>query len=80
VGCSAVPVFMAEQSYEGADDLATCNNLPLPTWKAEAIARNNGTDYNHAFAIMTLNGANATVDYYDVPILQAASKIDSEQF
>jgi predicted phosphodiesterase len=80
VGCSAVPVLMAEQSYEGADDLATCNNLPLPTWKAEAIARNNGTDYNHAFAIMTLNGANATVDYYDVPILQAASKIDSEQF
>jgi hypothetical protein len=33
---------------------------------------NNGTSYNNCFAIMTLNGASASVDYYEVPILGKA--------
>jgi hypothetical protein len=55
--------------------LRTYNNSPLPTWNPSAILGSNGTDYNNAFAIMTLNGASATVNYYQVPLLKAASQL-----
>jgi hypothetical protein len=32
--------------------------------------------YNNCFAMMTLNGASATVDYYEVPLLQPARKFN----
>jgi hypothetical protein len=80
VGCSAVPVFTDQQSYTTATGLTTYNGLPMPTWNKTAITGNNGTDYNHGFAMMSLNGATATVDYYQVPILQAATKVFTEQF
>jgi hypothetical protein len=35
----------------------------------------NGTNYAHAFAIMTLKGASANVDYYQVPFLGTASRL-----
>jgi hypothetical protein len=31
-----------------------------------------GPDLHNCFAMMTLNGASATVEYYEVPLLQAA--------
>jgi Calcineurin-like phosphoesterase len=80
VGCSAVSVFTDQQSYTTATGLTTYNGLPMPTWNKTAITGNNGTDYNHGFAMMSLNGATATVDYYQVPILQAATKVFTEQF
>lgn len=79
VGCSAVPVFTDQQSYAPGAGLTTYNGLPLPTWNNTAITGNNGTDYNHGFAIMSLNGAAATVDYYQTPILKAAAKVFTEQ-
>ena len=80
VGCSAVPVFTDQQSYTPATGLTTYNGAPLPTWNSTAITANNGTDYNHGYAIMTLNGTTANVDYYQVPILQAAAKVFTETF
>jgi len=35
---------------------------------------NNRESCNNCFAIMTLNGASATVDYYQVPIDGTATK------
>jgi hypothetical protein len=32
--------------------------------------------YNSCFAMMTLNGASATVEYYEVPLLQPARKLN----
>lgn len=78
IGCSAVPVFTAEQSYAAASGLRTYNNGALPTWNTKAVLGNNGSVYNHGFAVMTLKGASATVVYYQVPILQAASVLYSE--
>ena len=75
IGASAVPVFTAQQSYTTASGLATFNNLPLPTWNPQGIVGNNGTDYFHCFAFMTLTGTAAQVDYYQVPILGAAQKL-----
>ena len=75
VGASAVPVFKDQQQYAPCKDLLTYNKAPLPTWSSKAILGDNGTEYNNAFAIMTLNGASATVDYYQVPLLQPATKL-----
>jgi calcineurin-like phosphoesterase family protein len=72
VGASAVPVFTNQQTYANADGLTTLNNQPLPTWDPQGVLGNNGTDYDNCFAMLTLNGQSATVEYYTVPILQSA--------
>jgi hypothetical protein len=74
VGASAVPVFTDQQSYSAATGLQTSQGLPMPVWDAGVVLGNNGTDYNNAFAMMTLNGQAATVDYYQVPPLGTATK------
>src|SRR4029077_12972961 len=75
IGASAVPVFTDQQKYAGAAGLQTYQNAPLPTWNPGGVLGDNGTDYAHAFAIMTLNGASANVDYYQVPVLGTAAKL-----
>lgn len=75
IGASAVPVFTDQQSYSNASGLQTYGGAPLPTWNPNGVLGNNGTDYSHAFAMMTLNGASANVDYYQVPVLGTASKL-----
>jgi predicted phosphodiesterase len=72
VGASAVPVFTDQQQYAPGTGLQTYQNAPLPTWNPSAILDNNGTEYNNAFAMMTLNGASATVNYYQVPLFKPA--------
>jgi len=74
LGASAVPVFTNQQSYSNASGLQTYGGAALPTWNKNAQLGNNGETYNNCFAIMTLNGASATVDYYQVPIDGKASK------
>jgi hypothetical protein len=75
IGASAVPVFTDQQKYENADGLETLDDRPFPTWNSKAVLGNNGTDYAHAFAIMTLSGASANVDYYQVPVLGTAQQL-----
>jgi Calcineurin-like phosphoesterase len=75
VGASAVPVFTNQQSYAVAGGLETYGGLPYPTWNSKGVLAMNQDDYNHCFAIMTLTGASANVDYYQVPGLQAAVKL-----
>lgn len=70
VGASAVPVFTNQQKYATAAGLATFQNAPMPTWNPSAILGDNGTDYNNGFAILTLKGPTATVNYYQVPLLK----------
>jgi hypothetical protein len=76
VGASAVPVFTDQQKYETATGLQTLNDGHMPTWDPKGVVGDNGTDYNNCFAIMTLTGATANVDYYQVPILGAATRLD----
>jgi hypothetical protein len=74
VGASAVPVFTDQQRYENAPGLQTFEGAPLPTGNPKGVLGDNGTDYAHGFAIMTLKGASANVDYYQVPVLETASR------
>jgi hypothetical protein len=75
VGASAVPVFTDQQSYSDASGLQTYGGLPAPTWIPGGQLGNNGTSYNNCFALMTLSGSSANVDYYQVPILGTATKL-----
>ncbi len=75
LGASAVPVFADQQSYSNASGLQTYGGVALPTWNKAGQLGNNGESYNNCFAMMTLNGASANVEYYQVPILGTASKL-----
>jgi hypothetical protein len=48
----------------------------MPTWDPNGVLGNTDNMYNNCFTIITLNGAGATVDYYQVPLLQAARKFN----
>jgi hypothetical protein len=75
VGASAVPVFADQQQYVAATGLKTLNGT-MPTWDPKGVLGSSNNMYNNCFAMMTLNGASATVDYYEVPLLKAARKLD----
>jgi len=75
VGASAVPVFTDQQSYSNAAGLQTYGGAALPKWNASGQLGNNGQSYNNCFALMTLNGASANVDYYQVPLLGTAVRL-----
>jgi Calcineurin-like phosphoesterase len=74
-GASAVPVFTDQQKYAAGSGLQTYLGQSLPTWDITSVLGDNGTQYNNAFAIMTVDGAAATVEYYQVPLLKTASKL-----
>ncbi|HTW45089.1 MAG TPA: metallophosphoesterase [Acidobacteriaceae bacterium] len=76
VGASAVPVFSDQQQYATAGGLKTLNDMPMPTWDPNGVLGTTDNMYNNCFAMMTLNGASATVEYYEVPLLQAARKFN----
>ena len=75
VGASAVPVFEDQQSYATASGLKTFEGGGMPTWDTNGVLGNTANMYNNCFAMMTLNGASAAVDYYEVPLLQSARKL-----
>jgi hypothetical protein len=71
VGASAVPVFQDQQSHSIDTELKTLDGT-MPTWdKAGVLGVSDGM-YDNCFAMMTLAGATATVEYYDVPLLRPA--------
>ena len=79
VGGSAVPVFTDQQHYAPSGTaLKTFDHGALPTWDTRAELGNNGTDYDNCFAMMHLAGGTATVEYYTVPILGTAVKLNVE--
>ncbi len=68
VGASAIPVFVNQQSYLTDTSLITQQPGVFPAWNPHAQLGNNGTDYNHAFAVLELSGQNAAVNYYEVDL------------
>lgn len=75
IGASAVPVFTDQQTYTTAQNLQTLNGV-MPTWDASGTLGSTDKDYNNCFAFMTLNGASANIDYYQVPLLGKAVRLD----
>ena len=76
LGASAVPVFTNQQKYAPGSGLQTCPGATLPTWNSKGVLGDNGSQYDNCFAIMTLDGAAANVDYYKVPLLKTAVRLD----
>jgi hypothetical protein len=76
LGASAVPVFTDQQKYIPGNGLQTCPGATLPTWNSKGVLGDNGKQYDNCFAIMTLDGAAANVDYYNVPLLKSAVRLD----
>jgi predicted phosphodiesterase len=74
VGASAVPVFTDQQSYTTGQGLETQTGS-MPKWNTNGVLGVTDKDYNNCFAFMTLNGADANVDYYQVPLLGTAIKL-----
>ena len=75
VGASAVPVFQDQQSYATAGGLTTLDGA-MPIWDTKGVLATSNNMYDNCFAMMTLTGATATVEYYDVPLLQPARKLN----
>jgi hypothetical protein len=74
IGASAVPVFKDQQSYVTATGLKTLIET-MPTWDSKGVLGVSNNMYDNCFAMMTLSGASAMVEYYDVPLLQPAKKL-----
>jgi hypothetical protein len=68
VGSSAVPVFTSQQSYTLDKEPETLEPGKYPSWVALAQLGNNGTEYNHGFAVLDLDGKRSKVEYYQVPL------------
>jgi hypothetical protein len=75
VGCSAIPVFKNQQSYSTDTSLETFTPGQYSAWNHHAQLGNNGTDYNHAFAILELSGSNATATYYEIALGGTAPRL-----
>lgn len=81
IGSGAVPVLLAQDPY------ATAPNLVLPAGATQpppidsrAMLGNNGEFYNHAYALLKLNGRGATVEYYQLGMADTqATLLFSEQ-
>ena len=62
LGCSAIPVFVEHDHYDAKFDVPL---VPDPGDPGNPIRLgDDGTVYNHAYAILRLDGPNATVAYY----------------
>jgi hypothetical protein len=62
LGCSAIPEFVRADYYTAKFDVPL---LPDPANQGRPVMLgDNGTVYNHAYAILSLNGRQAQVSYY----------------
>jgi hypothetical protein len=62
LGASAIPVFVADDYFDAKFNVPLLTNAS--TGGQPVRLGNNGTVYNHAYAIMRLDGPKATVEYY----------------
>ena len=72
VGASAVPVFQDQQSYATCPTQLQTLDGTMPTWDPKAVLATSNSMYNNCFAMMTLTGGSATVEYCEVPLLKPA--------
>jgi hypothetical protein len=62
LGCSAIPVFVADDDFTPKFDVPL---LPDPHGNGDSIRLgNDGTIYNHAYAILQFDGPKVKVSYY----------------
>jgi predicted phosphodiesterase len=71
IGSGAIPMLVEQDPYttdttlQGIDGVSP---IAVPTMDLTYKLGDNGTDFNHGFAMLSLSGATATVSYYEVPV------------
>ena len=60
--------YETDTSLQGIGQPGKPGYIPVPTMDLNYMLGNNGTNYNHGFAMLSLSGASATVTYYQVPV------------
>ncbi len=79
VGSGAIPMmlnpdpYQTDASLQGIGTPGQPGYIPVPTMDLSYTLDNNGTNYNHGFAMLSLSGASATVTYYQVPVAGGAA-------
>lgn len=72
IGSGAIPMMLDSDPYttdtslQGIGEPGQPDYIPVPTMDLSYQLGNNGTDFNHGFAMLSLSGASATVTYYQV--------------
>ena len=75
IGSAAIPEMVIQDPYTTDTTLQGVAGIPVPTMDLTYTLGNNGTEFNHGFAMLSLTGASATVTYYQVPYLAAAEQL-----
>jgi hypothetical protein len=68
IGSGAIPMLVVQDPYTTDTTLQGVAGIPVPTMDLTYKLGDNGTDFNHGFAMLSLTGATATVTYYEVPV------------
>ena len=68
IGSGAIPMLVVQDPYTTDPLLQPVAGLKVPTMDLTYKLGDNGTDFNHGFAMLALSGATATVTYYEVPV------------
>ncbi|HVG45012.1 MAG TPA: metallophosphoesterase [Longimicrobium sp.] len=74
IGSAAIPMMVEQDPYatdptlRGIGDPESPDYIPVPTMDLTYRLGDNGTDFNHGFAMLSLSGGSATVTYYQVPV------------
>ena len=67
--------MVVQDPYTTDTTLQGVAGIPVPTMDLTYTLGNNGTEYNHGFAMLSLCGASATVTYYQVPFEASAEQL-----
>jgi hypothetical protein len=65
IGASAVPIYTSQKPATKNLVIPPSETAPPRLIPNTGLASNNGI-FNHAYAIMTLNGAELAIDYYQI--------------
>jgi hypothetical protein len=68
IGSASIPMQVDMQPYATDPSLVGVDGIAVPAMDLSVQLSNNGTDYSHGFAVLSLSPAEATVNYYEVPL------------
>jgi predicted phosphodiesterase len=80
IGAGAIPMLVSSDPYTPATGLTLPpGETQLPQLIPNTQLATNGTVYNHAYAILNLNGPDARVNYYQVQITLENGQLGVEE-
>ena len=76
IGSGAIPVALHWQPYKQLPNLEVPQHIgEAPKINLDCQLGHDGDHYHHAFALLTLNGADGLMNYYQVPGVDGDAEI-----